>query len=317
MSGVTTLERVESHLPDGDTRIEELAGRLRLRRAEVGVFRKIYGLDRLRHEPGGDLYDLVLPAARRALTAVPAGKHVSYVVYAHTTQIVTAADTEAAQVIRDRLDLPGATAFAVNQQACVSSLGAVDLVAELLRVDGDPDARALVVTGERAFSPTVQLIPRTAIMAEAAASCLVAVDGEGDPVLSYVTRTLGQFADGLLLDAEGIHQFGLVYSRTLAEVMLLAVEEAGLTFGDIALVLPHNVNVVSWKQTIREMGADVDRFYLDNIPRYSHCYSADVFLNYTTARAEGRLVEGAHYLLVSVGLGATFGAMVITRRGER
>ncbi|CAO0830792.1 3-oxoacyl-ACP synthase OS=Streptomyces microflavus OX=1919 GN=HUT09_15140 PE=4 SV=1 [Streptomyces microflavus] len=48
--------------------------------------------------------------------------------------------------------------------------------------------------------------------------------------------------------------------------------------------------------------------------RFSHTYASDVFVNYTTLRDEGRLVDGAHYLLVSVGLGATFGAMVITHR---
>lgn len=314
MSGTTTLERIESFLPERSVKIDELAESLRLRRPEVGVFRKIYGLDRLRFDPGLGLFDLVLPAARRALDALPAARRVSYVIYAHTMQTLTPPHIEAARVIRDRLGLPDAEAFALTQQACVSGLGAIDLAGELLRAEAPEGAYALIVTGERAYSPKVQLIPNSAIMADAAAACLVTVGGAGDEVRSHVTRTLGEYAAGLDMTRDEVQGFGRVYGAVLGEVIYDAVRTAGLTFADIDLVIPHNVNAVSWRQTIKEMGADPDRFFLDNIQHYSHTYSSDVFVNYTTLRARDRLVDGRNYVLASVGLGATFGAMVITHR---
>ncbi|ARQ68472.1 3-oxoacyl-[acyl-carrier-protein] synthase III C-terminal domain-containing protein [Streptomyces marincola] len=315
MSDATTLERVESFLPEPEVRIDDLADRLGLRRAEIGVFRKIYGLDRLRYAPDTGLFDLVLPAARRALKALPAGRSVRYVLYAHTMQAVAPPHVDPAQVIRDDLGLHDAEAFALTQQACVSSLGAIDVAGELLRAEAPEGAYALMVTGERAYSPKVQLIPNSAIMADAAAACLVTVGGRGDQVRSFVTRTLGEFAAGLDMTREQTQEFGRVYSPVLAQVIRLAVAEAGLAFSDIDLVIPHNVNLVSWRATIKEMGEDPERFFLRNVPRYSHCYSSDVFVNYTTLRdEEDRLVDGRHYVLVSVGLGATFGAMVITHR---
>ncbi|WP_371482684.1 3-oxoacyl-[acyl-carrier-protein] synthase III C-terminal domain-containing protein [Kitasatospora sp. NBC_00315] len=314
MSTATTLERIESFLPERSVRIDELAGPLGLRRAEIGVFRKIYGLDRLRFDPGTGLFDLVLPAARRALAALPQGRRIEYVIYAHTMQTLTPPHIDAARVIRAELGLHEAEAFALTQQACVSSLGAVDLAGELLRAEGRPGAYALMVTGERAYSPKVQLIPNSAIMADAAAACLVTTGGSGDTVRSFLTRTLGEYAAGLDMTREEVQGFGAAYAGVLGDVILAAVREAGLDFADIDLVVPHNVNAVSWRQTIKEMGADPARFFLDNIPLYSHCYASDVFVNYTTLREQGRLVEGRHYVLVSVGLGATFGAMVITHR---
>jgi 3-oxoacyl-[acyl-carrier-protein] synthase III len=314
MSGTTTLERIESFLPERSVRIDDLAEQLGLRRAEIGVFRKIYGLDRLRFEPEGGLFELVLPAARQAVRALPEGQRISYVIYAHTMQTLTPPDVDAARVIRDELGLPQAEAFALTQQACVSSLGAVDLAGELLRSEAPEGAYALIVTGERAYSPKVQLIPNSSIMAEAAAACLVTVDGAGDQVRSHMTRTLGKYAAGLEMSKPDAQEFGKVYGAVLGEVILEAVERAGLAFDDIDLVIPHNVNTVSWRQTIKEMGADPERFFLENIPLYSHLFSSDVFVNYTTLREQGRLVDGRHYVLVSVGLGATFGAMVITHR---
>lgn len=161
----------------------------------------------------------------------------------------------------------------------------------------------------------VQLIPGTAIMGDATAACLGVVDGPGDTVDSYATRTLGEFSSGMLLDEEGWLQFGRVYPQVLAEVIRQAVAEAGLELSDIDLVVPHNMNLFSWCQTIKELDLTREKYFPDNVPRFSHCYASDVFVNYTMLRDAGRLIEGRHYLLASVGLGATFTAMTITHRG--
>jgi 3-oxoacyl-[acyl-carrier-protein] synthase-3 len=314
VSAATTLESIESFLPARSVKIDDVADSLGLRRPEVGVFRKIYGLDRLRFDPDTGLFDLVLPAARRALKALPEGRRVEYVIYAHTMQTLTPPHIDAAQVIRENLGLHDAEAFALTQQACVSSLGAIDVASRLLRAEASEGAHALMVTGERAYSPRVQLIPNSAIMADAAAACLVTLDGPGDEVRSFVTRTLGEYAAGLDMTREEIQGFGQSYGTVLGEVIHEDVAGAGMVFDDIDLVIPHNVNMVSWRQTIKEMEADPEKFFLDNVAHYSHTYASDVFVNYTTLRDEDRLVDGRNYVLVSVGLGATFGAMVISHK---
>ncbi|MFF3750931.1 3-oxoacyl-[acyl-carrier-protein] synthase III C-terminal domain-containing protein [Streptomyces sp. NPDC002018] len=316
MAGHTTLERIESYLPERSVRIEELGEHLGLRRAALGVFRKFYGLDTLRFDPSLDLFDLLRPAARRALDALPAGGRIAYLVYAHTTQAVAPADLDVAQVVRDDLELAGTEAFGLSHQACVSSLGAIDVVGELLRAEGDENAYALMVTGERAYSPVVQHVPNTAIMADAAAACLVTLDGAGDRVRSFVTRTLGEYARWLELTPEQNTEFGEQYGPRIAGVIHTAVAEAGLSFEDIELIIPHNVNMLAWRQTIKWLEVAPEKVFLENVPRYSHTFASDVFVNYTTLRDEGRLVDGAHYVMVSVGLGATFGAMVITHRKD-
>ncbi|CAM5499332.1 3-oxoacyl-[acyl-carrier-protein] synthase III C-terminal domain-containing protein [Streptomyces narbonensis] len=311
-----TLERIESYLPERSVRIEELGERLGLRRAELGVFRKFYGLDTLRFDPELPLLDLLRPAARGALAALPEGGRVDYLAYAHTTQAVAPADVDIAQAVGEDLGLTGTgtEAFGLSHQACVSSLGAIEVLGELLRAEGAEGAYALMVTGEQAYSPIVQHVPNTSIMADAAASCLITLDGEGDVVRSFATRTLGEYAQWLELTAEQNTQFGEQYGSRIAEVIHQAVAEAGLTLDDVDLVIPHNVNKLAWRQTIKELEVAPEKVFLDNVPRYSHTFASDVFVNYTTLRDEGRLVDGAHYLLVSVGLGATFGAMVITHR---
>jgi 3-oxoacyl-[acyl-carrier-protein] synthase-3 len=310
-SAVGTLERIESFHPERAVDVAEVADRLGLSRARQRLFSKIHGLRTLRLDPDMGLFDLVLPAARAVLHAVADPAQVRYVIYAHTSQAVTPAELDAADVIRESLGLDRAEAFGLTQQNCAAGLGAIDIAVELLRADGGGDARALVVTGEKPFTPLAQLVPNIAIMGDAGAACLVAVGGAGHPVLSYACRTLGEYADVIALTEEQMQQFGQEYPRVLADVMRTAADRAGLDFDDIDLVIPHNVNMFSWRQITKEMDIPAERVFLDNVARFSHCFASDVLLNFTTLRQAGRLVEGRHYMLVSVGFGATFAAMVI------
>ncbi|MDI3408220.1 ketoacyl-ACP synthase III family protein [Streptomyces cavernicola] len=315
-TSVTTLEAVESFVPDRVVPIEQLAERLRLRPTKVRLFRRIHGLQEIRFDPELSLYDVVLPAARRILDGPGVRDRIRYVVYSHTTQAVAPAHIDPAREIRNRLGLEHAEAFAVSQQNCASGMAAVDAAAELLRAEGGPGDRALVVTGEQAFSPQIQLIPDIAIMGDAGAACLVGLDGAGDTVRSYATRTLGEYSAAMLLDEEKSLEVSTVYAPVLAEVVREAVEQAGLTLDDIDQIIPHNVNLQSWRQTIGELGIDRSRVFLDNVGRYSHCFASDVFLNYTTLRDAGALRHGRTYVFATVGLGATFAAMVITHRAS-
>lgn len=45
--------------------------------------------------------------------------------------------------------------------------------------------------------------PGTVIMGDATAACLVVINGPGDAVGSYATRTLSEFSSGMLPDEEG------------------------------------------------------------------------------------------------------------------
>ncbi|EHN75367.1 3-oxoacyl-ACP synthase III family protein [Streptomyces coelicoflavus] len=311
---IATLERVESHLPDRRVTIESLSGPLGLSRAKMSLFRKVHGLHTLHHDPTASLFDLLLPAARQVVGDVPDPHRIRYVLYAHAIHEVAPAGFDAAAVLRDTLGLAHAEAFALSQQNCASGLGAVEVAARLL-ADGDPADRALLVIGDKPYSPLIQKVPNTALMGEGAAACLIAAGGVGDPVLSHVSRTLGEYARLVSPPPEEAALYGKAYAPVLAEVIRRAAREAGLALDDIDLVIPHNVNMLAWRNTIGELGIPTDRVFLENIPRYSHCFAADPFVNYATLRDTGRLVTGRHYLMAGVGAGATFTALALTHRG--
>lgn len=311
---MTTLVDVGAHVPTTRVPIRDLADELGLDHLELGVFERFFGLREVCTAPGDDLADLLVAAAR-AVPGLAGNEHrVRYVLGARTIATVAPVGVNPLHDAATRLGLDHAVVWTLTQHACASALLAVDVAGRLLASDGDPDALALVLTGEKAFSPGSRLIEGTTIMGEGTAAVLVGADGSarraGSPVLSYATRTLGEYHQ-VPLPEELAGPFGVAYTEVLAEVVLEAVERAGLVLDDLALVLPHNVNRVSWRRLCSRLGLPIARVRLDDVPVTGHCFGADSFIGYAAARAEGRLRPGDPFLMVAVGLGATFSAMVL------
>jgi 3-oxoacyl-[acyl-carrier-protein] synthase-3 len=310
-----TIEAMTAFVPEPVSPIEAVAPRLRLGRAKVKLFRKVHGLDRLYLDPDLSVLDLIATPAARLVEGLADPDRIKHVVYAHTIQDVAPAGFPVAAALGARLGLHRANAFALTQQNCASGLAAVDVCGELLAAQDDPDALALVVTGEKAFSPLAQLIEGTTIMGDASAACLIGLSGTGDRVLSYCSHTDGRYADGIRLDARLLQEFGAEYAGRLAETITAALARAGLTLADVELIVPHNVNVSSWRKVIDLLGTDPATVFLDNVAEYGHCYCSDPFLNYSQLRDRGRLTAGGHYVCTALGLGATYAAMVLRHEG--
>ncbi|MHA6764979.1 3-oxoacyl-[acyl-carrier-protein] synthase III C-terminal domain-containing protein [Streptacidiphilus sp. PAMC 29251] len=211
----------------------------------------------------------------------------------------------------DRYGLTRANAFTVTHHACAAGLLAIDLAGRLLASEPDPDALALILAGEKTFTKDAQLVPQTAIFGEGAAACLVRADGARDRVLSYAVRHRPEFDGRLAVDPELLTRYQREYPETMVETMEAALEQAGVALDDLALLLPHNVNRVSWRALCRRLGYPLEKVVLDNVPSVGHSFAADAFINLHTATTRGLLHQGDRYLIAASGIGATFSAMVV------
>lgn len=306
---MTSLAAVAAYLPPTSVPIESLADHLGLADQQIRMFQRFYGLSHIRLDDG-TVADLLVRAAGQ-LDALPGHlRRIRYVLHARTIQVTGPYPMNLLHEVRTRLGLEHATAFSLTEHACASGLLAVDLAGRLLAADGDPDAVALVFAGEKVFTPSVQLIPNTSILGEAAVAFLVSNDDEHNRVLSYVSRTHGQFHTAPTLSPELAADFEESYLDRLQEVVLSAVEQAGMRLDEVDLILPHNVNRLSWVRLCKKMGFPIAKVLLTNVPITGHCFCADAFINHTTAVQQGLLKPGDRYLMAAVGIEATFSAMV-------
>ncbi|GAA4873085.1 3-oxoacyl-[acyl-carrier-protein] synthase III C-terminal domain-containing protein [Kitasatospora terrestris] len=308
---MTALEAVAVHLPPVARPIEELGEELGLSDRQVKLFRRFHGLDQVRLDPDGDLTDL-LEGAATALTALRGREHrVRYVLHARSMPIAAPYPHNPLHELLGRLGLEHARAFTVTHHACAGSLLAIDVAGRLLAAEPDPEALALILAGEKTFTRDARLVPETALFGEGAAACLVRAEGERDRVLSYAVDLRGEFDGRLAEDPDLLARYQRDYPDAVVGVMRAALDEAGETWDSIRLLLPHNVNQVSWKRICRTVGLPLDRVVLENVPAVGHSFTADVFLNHHTATTRGLLHPGDRYLVAAAGLGATFAAMVL------
>jgi 3-oxoacyl-[acyl-carrier-protein] synthase-3 len=312
---MTALEAVSVYLPPVRMSVESLAGPLGLTDMQVKLFRRFHGLREVGRDPDPSLPALLMKAAA-GLDALRGQEHrIRYVLYARTMPVVGPYPVNPLHEVCHALGLGHALAFTVTHQSCASGLLAIDMAGRLLAADtadgqdGQAGPLALVLTGEKAFTREAQVFADTTIFGEGASACLVSAFGARDRLLAYASNVRGDFdsdtgANGARLQRE--------YRPSLAEVMRRALDEAGLTLDDISVVLPHNVNMVTWQRMCLLLKFPLDRVVLDNIPTSGHVFCADVFANYKTACERGLLQPGDRYLAAAVGAGggATFAAMV-------
>jgi 3-oxoacyl-[acyl-carrier-protein] synthase-3 len=306
---VTALAAVSAYLPPRRVPIADLADRFGLTRNQVKVFQRFHGLSEVCRDDG-TLHDLLVRTVA-SLTALHGNEHrVRYVLYARSTPAAVPYPLNPLHDVCRLAGLGHAQAFTVTHHACATSLLAIDVAGRLLATDGDPDALALVLAGEKAFTRDTEMVPETTVFGEGAGACLVSPAGDRDRLLSYATQPRGDFDGRLIEDAELLLRFQREYPEELTRVIDAALRRAGVRLEDVALILPHNVNAVSWRRLCKRIGFPLERVLLDNVPLTGHTFTSDAFINYQTASERGLLRPGDHYLIAAVGLGATFSAMV-------
>jgi 3-oxoacyl-[acyl-carrier-protein] synthase III len=307
---MTSLVAVSCHLPDRIS-VADLQETLGLNDLQVRRFTRLYGLAEICQAPEQSEVDLLLAAAGKLNGLAGQEDRVRYVVRAKGLRTTAPYPINPVQQVREALGLRHATTLAVADHGCATGLLALDLCATLLAADGDPDALALILAGDKTFTPFSQWVEDVSIMGEGMAAVLVGPGNDRDQVVGYAARVHGR-GDGVIdMNPEVAGNARRIYQSAMAEVIVAATEEAGIGVPDIDLVLPHNVNRVSWTVAADKLGVPKERILLDNIAANGHCFCADPFINYQTACELGRLSPGDHYLMTSAGLGQAFAATVL------
>lgn len=304
------IQGVGTFVPTETVALEDLQEKLGLNRFQKDIFTRFHNLKRIpvaREHTVKEMLKTAIRDLQSKLSFDPSS--IDTVIYCHTIQQVSVFPTNLVNEVVEEMGFTGAEAFSLTMQNCASSLTALDLVRKLF-----PDSktkRTLVLTGEKAFSPSVQLIPHTTIMGDAACAILLGNEGLTGEILAVEQKTLGQFSDGVGLDSAAIKAFEEAYVPTLVEVIHRTLAKAQVTLEEVKWFAPHNINMTSWRKVALAIPYPLKQIYLKHLPERGHCFCSDVFLNYRSLKDEGAIGEKDCVVLASVGLGATFAAAVV------
>ena len=233
---------------------------------------------------------------------------VDALVYTHTIQTsVLAPPAGTAQQIQFRTGLTHALAFSVTQQNCVSPMAAMRVLSAFAAQHAGIN-RAILVCADVIGSGCDHLraIHDLALHSDGACALLLERDGSRNLIAGlhlYTDRRLFRGTDD---DMQAIPDERYYWSAFTT--MRAALQQAGITAGELARVLPHHVNLPGWSRLMTMLGLPQERLFTPNFRRTGHVFGADPFINFHSSQQEH---PGTWSLLFSSGLAGCFGAIVI------
>lgn len=138
-------------------------------------------------------------------------------------------------------------------------------------------------------------------------------DGHNITCLAYknddeeLEKRVGDRKDTMWMAGSVVMKFAV---KIMAEAAQKVVAEAGLTWDDIDLVVPHQANIRIVDGAVKRMKIDPDKVFV-NIQKYGNTSAACIPVALYEAQQEGRLKKGDKVVLVAMGGGLTWGAAVL------
>jgi len=296
-------------IPDRFRNIEEVGELLGIHKNHIKVYRKMYGIENIPTALDMPLHNFIKKPIEQLIKKNKLNKdHIKYLIHCHTAKVISPFLTSIIRNVREDLCLHNANAFAISVNNCASTITSLELMQHVLQKD--ETSKAIIIAGDYAFTHVLQIIPNTSILGDASSAILVSRKGEKNKLLSISTQTEGKYAKGIWLSTLEASDFETRYAHLLSSVMLNAIHKAGITQDKIKIIIPHNVNLPSWKRVANYLKISLDKIYLKNIKHYSHCFGADIFINLVSIDRENILQAGDYYVMATVGLGAVFAAAV-------
>jgi 3-oxoacyl-[acyl-carrier-protein] synthase-3 len=259
---------------------------------------------------GGTARSLGAVAARNAMAdAGVEPEDIDFVLLATTSPDRMAPATSA--LIADDLGLT-CPAMDVNA-ACSGFMYAVRTAQGLLETGN----KRILVIGAEHLSRWVDWTDRNiaVLLADGGGAAVLEYDPDVNDIVSFALGADGSGADLLTCEHEstftmdGREVFRRAV-RVVVESSQQAIERAGITADDLALVIPHQANIRIIQAVVDRLGIGMDRAVIA-LDRYGNTSSASIPLAYDVARQEGRIKTGDYALLTGFGAGMTWASSVI------
>lgn len=152
-------------------------------------------------------------------------------------------------------------------------------------------------------------------------SCALGADGEQEDLMAVeaggtrlpaTPELLEQGRQYVSMNGREIFKHAV---REMAASALDAIQAAGLSTGDIALVIPHQANLRIIEATAKRLEVPMDRV-LVNLDRYGNTSAASIPIALVEAVEQQRLRKGDYALLTAFGGGLTWASAVIRWSAE-
>lgn len=278
--------------------------------AEANVFQRVMGLQMIPRDNHLTIISIMSLLLEKLFLDFPIQKEkIKYFLFSHTAEFVAPFGFHYLKKLIDTFQLSQAKFFAVNTYKCAGPFQLTCLANSIFHHLHQDDF-ILIATADIVFTNILKMISGSTVLGEAATAVLLQKSGARHRYIDSGYFSCGQYAQGVWGTKDSFLSFQSEYVFQLKKLINMILAKQKLSLSDIQLILPHNVNLISWKMLADDMAIPLNRIYLNNINRTAHCFGSDPWINLCDAISEKRIKPGDYYLLITVGLGATFFALL-------
>ncbi|MCH5211254.1 MAG: ketoacyl-ACP synthase III [Oscillospiraceae bacterium] len=173
------------------------------------------------------------------------------------------------------------------------------------------DRATCVLFGDAAGAAVVSASEETGIM-----TTDMGADGTGAmsiTSLAYrndeeeIEKRVAHRKDTVWMAGQAVMKFAV---KAMADASQKVIDKAGLTWDDIALVIPHQANYRIVDSAIKRMGITEDKVFL-TLEKYGNTSASCIPVAFNEAVEAGRIKKGDKVVLVGFGGGLTWGAALL------
>ena len=275
---------------------------------------------------------MCIEAARRALdSAGMTGKDISAILVATTTPDYVFPNT--ASLVQRGIEAFGCFCLDISS-ACTGFIAGINVGCSLLQAHEEYES--VMICGSEKLSCITDWQDRN--------TCVLFGDGAGALILRRVrdgkddccinvseVHADGTYAEILCLPAGGsrnpttaqtveerlhyIHMRGRETFKlavlSMAEAAKSVLNRAGVTFDQVALLVPHQANIRIIQAVAKQLELPDEKVFT-NIEKYGNTSAASIAISLDEVIRSGRIKRGDKLLLASFGSGLTWGAVLIT-----
>lgn len=302
-----SLDAFEIFVPDKRVSVLELERETALSSENLVIFRLIYGLSTI-SVWDSDIESLLEHPVNQLTNRHDNLSHIHYLIYVHTASFVAPFGDSYLRKMKEKIHCINAISFEMSMYKCVSYFKVLEILLVLFSVN--PNSVALVLTGEVAFTPQLRVVPRSTLVGDAATAALFSSHGSDHRLLSVSNKLIFGYEKGIYLTDEALRAFDQHFIQQMADIILEVISESKLFLNQLALILPHNVNIPTWKKIAATLRCSIEKIYTNNISKFGHCFCSDHLINLYSAISENRIKKGDYYLMAGCGLGFFISAAV-------
>lgn len=305
------IKALETFIPDNRQSVEEILGENECTDIEMKILKRIHKLKQVPIVNEGQRLEETLSIPLTKLFQSTKAHKIDLVLYTHTIIPQVPYNYELIYKVLKQFGLEKVTYYGISHFNCASFFTGLEIANNVLQRATD-DSEVLIISGDQTnFMTESRYLQKSSIIGDASAAMILGNNVQTRQVLSVNTLIDANYYTGIYANKKEVNKFNQVYIERISKLIDGTLEKCNLSLNDIDWIIPHNVNITTWRKFASVKKFDFNKIMTDLIGEIGHTYCTDAQLNLEYAEKKGLIKTGDLCLMIGVGLGAFFGASLI------